>query len=55
MDDARPAWNENAPPLSNLILEASQRNLGDDLLDPSRKKARIRKFGKNSMSCKERG
>jgi hypothetical protein len=31
MDDARPAWNENAPPLSDLIFEASQRIFGDNL------------------------
>ena len=44
LDDARPSWDENEPPLSELILEAAQRNFGDDLLDLNRSESYARKL-----------
>jgi hypothetical protein len=51
MDDARPAWDANEPPISQLILEAAQRNFGNKLLDLGRREIYHKKEG----ACQGRG
>jgi hypothetical protein len=55
MDDARPSWVENQPPLSDLILEAAQRNFGDDVLDLNRRDSYNRKLHKDIFGTSEGG
>jgi hypothetical protein len=55
MDDARPSWDENQPPLSDLILEAAQRNFGDDVLDLNRRDSYNRKPHKDIFGTSEGG
>jgi hypothetical protein len=55
MDDARPSWDENQPPLSDLILEAAQRNFGDDVLDLNRRDSYNRKLHKDIFGTSEGG
>jgi hypothetical protein len=44
LDDARPSWDANEPPLSKLILDAAQRILGDELLNLDRNESYARKL-----------
>jgi tRNA-dihydrouridine synthase A len=44
LDDARPSWDANEPPLSKLILDAAQRNFGDELLNLDRNESYARKL-----------
>lgn len=39
MEDGHPAWDENEPPLSELILEAAHRHFGDEVLGRSRRES----------------
>ena len=50
MDDARPAWDANEPPISQLILEAAQRNFGNKLLDLGRRES----YHKKECACRVR-
>ena len=45
LDDARPAWDANEPPISQLILEAAQRNFGNKVLDLGRRESYHKKEG----------
>jgi hypothetical protein len=55
MDDARPSWDENQPPLSELILEAAQRNFGGDVLDLNRRDSYNRKLSKDTLGTDDSG
>lgn len=53
-DDARPSWDENEPPLSELILEAAQKHFGDEVLNHSRKESYDKMAWEEEEACRRR-
>lgn len=53
-DDARPAWDAREPPLSELIMEAAQRNFGDEVLERSRSESYEKKLWEEEEARRRR-
>jgi len=54
MDEARPAWDEGQPPLSELIMDAARRHFGEGVLDRSRMDSYDKKISDEEESRRRR-